>query len=131
MTFQQVAATPTPVLATYLEQFAVAIILGLNVWMVRSVVKTNEAIRIVTDWAFGRRGDAGVDAKVVSLDTLVGHRTLQLQEIDAKLSEHHRELDLASARAHYLDGALMPLYHIHPELALPDRRQFNRRHEDT
>lgn len=132
MLAQQVVATPPDALATHLVQFAVGIILALNVWMVRSVVQTNDAIRVISEWAFGRKDsktDGGVDDTVTALGKIITGRTLQLQEITNTLHEHHKELELASARAHWLDSAITPIY-VHLEMPLPDRRQFNRRHDD-
>ena len=59
-----VATTQSDALASHLVQFAVAIILALNVWMVRAVQQTRDLMRRLEQWAFGPNGDNGVNSTV-------------------------------------------------------------------
>lgn len=98
---QAVATASTDGLGSYLVQFAVAIILALNVWMVRTVNATRGEVTAITYALFGRRGDNGIERTV--------------EEHSAELLDHENRITQGEGRLERIDPDL--------RVGPPDRRQ--------
>jgi hypothetical protein len=73
----------------YLVRGAIAIILGLQGWMLRTINSTRDDVRTISVALFGRRGDNGIErtveehgAELVDHDRRIGDSEGRLDRID-------------------------------------------------
>lgn len=55
-------------LGTHLVQFAVAIILGINLWLMRTVDAMRKDVQTFNQWAFGIQNSGGVEKRLGALE---------------------------------------------------------------
>jgi hypothetical protein len=79
----------------YLVRGAIALILGLQAWSIRTVNKTREDLGVITQALFGRRGDNGIE------------RTVEAH--GAELVDHDRRLTQSEGRLDRIDVERRPL----------------------
>jgi hypothetical protein len=73
----------------YLVRGAIAIILGLQGWMLRTINSTRDEVRTISVALFGRRGDNGIERAV--------------EEHGAELTDHDRRISDSEGRLDRID----------------------------
>ena len=115
-------------LASHLVQFAVVIILGLNMWLIRTVQQTREAARSFAQWAFGESGQTGANetlrvrgAALVESDRHVAALDNRIKTVETAMVGLEDDMKIVRERTHDTHDALTPIY-VKLELPLPERR---------
>lgn len=95
----------------HMVQAAVAGILALQIWIVRTVNETRALAQKFNQWAFGPTGDNGVNSKIIAWDALSMDRAVQLSRIESHLENTDRIAVELARRLSLLEGD--PPAHLH------------------